>query len=533
MELVVADPSEAEPVIAKHEQEKAKVDKEKTQNDKQQARDDKEKAKKDKQQEERGKKTGRGRGRDERDGAIQCESCRQRRASGVERSHGRTVGTRMPRPRALSCCARLRRPRPGRSQGAAAAGTGRRRHHGVARARLPLELPFVDSDGGKTTLGQFFDGVHPVILTMNYSDCPMLCSVQLNGLVDAMRAMPWNLGEQFHVVTVSIDPLETPAASALTKQKYLKLYNRPGRRRRLAFPYRPGGGHQEAGRDGGISLQIHPRNRRQFAHAAALILCTPDGACRGTWAACVYNPQTLRLSLVEASEGKVGSVIDQFFLSCFHYDEKAGRYGLFALGIMVASAAALTVLVLGGARLLLGSREPAGRPQTQGGGIADDVAVPPAASCSTRSARHCLRRASESFWLPPPGSTASAIVDNLFYILLGVSIFFFTLIVVLMTLFVIVYPPPRRRGAVAVAQPQHGRWKSDLDGGFRSSSSASFSTRAFTGFMELRTAPAKPTKSASSPGNGCGCSSIPTGTRTSNCTCRWTSRCGWSCGPTT
>ena len=77
-------------------------------------------------------------------------------------------------------------------------------------ARLPLEWPFVDSDGHKTTLGQFFDGVHPVILTMNYSDCPMLCSIQLNGLVDALTKMPWNLGDQFRVLTVSIDPLETP-----------------------------------------------------------------------------------------------------------------------------------------------------------------------------------------------------------------------------------------------------------------------------------------------------------------------------------
>ena len=94
-------------------------------------------------------------------------------------------------------------------------------------ARIPLDLPFVDSDGDKTALGKFFDGLHPVILTMNYSDCPMLCSVQFNGLLEALRAMPWNLGEQFQMVTVSIDPLETPQRAALTKDKYLKIYNRP------------------------------------------------------------------------------------------------------------------------------------------------------------------------------------------------------------------------------------------------------------------------------------------------------------------
>jgi len=213
-------------------------------------------------------------------------------------------------------------------------------------ARLPLELPFVDSDGRKTALGQFFDGVHPLILTMNYSDCPMLCSVQLNGLLDALKAMPWNLGEQFQVVTVSIDPLETPMRAGLTKQKYLKIYNRPGS---------AAGWHFLTGREENIkklaaTVGFHYKylpQSRQFAHAAALILCTPDGRVARYLGGVLYNPQTLRLSLVEASEGNVGSVIDQFFLSCFHYDAGAGSYGPFALGMM-RMGGAMTLLVLGG-----------------------------------------------------------------------------------------------------------------------------------------------------------------------------------------
>ncbi len=143
-------------------------------------------------------------------------------------------------------------------------------------ARIPLELPFVDSDGGKTRLGNFFDGTHPVILTLNYSDCPMLCSVQLNGLLEALRTMPWNLGQQFHVVTASIDPLETPERAGLTKEKYLKIYNRP----RSAA-----GWHFLTGREENIkrltaAVGFHYRyvpKTRQFVHPAALILCTPDG----------------------------------------------------------------------------------------------------------------------------------------------------------------------------------------------------------------------------------------------------------------
>jgi protein SCO1 len=235
-------------------------------------------------------------------------------------------------------------------------------------ARLPLELPFVDSDGGATTLGRFFDGQHPVILTMNYSDCPMLCSIQLSGLVEAIRAMPWNLGQQYRVITVSIDPLETSQRAALTKEKYLKIYNRPGS---------AAGWHFLTGREENIKKLAatvgfrykYIAQRRQFVHAAALILCTPDGRVSRYLGGVVYNPQTLRLSLVEASHGKVGSALDQFFLSCFHYDAEAGRYGPFALGIMRIGGV-LTLLCLGGVLLAFwirdtrrrGSSKPEGTP---------------------------------------------------------------------------------------------------------------------------------------------------------------------------
>ena len=96
--------------------------------------------------------------------------------------------------------------------------------------------------------------------------------------------------------------------------------------------------------------------RRQFVHAAALILCTPDGRVSRYLGGVLYNPQTLRLSLVEASEGKVGSALDQFFLSCFHYDETAGHYGPFALGIMRVGGA-LTLLALGGVLTFFWIRE--------------------------------------------------------------------------------------------------------------------------------------------------------------------------------
>jgi protein SCO1 len=213
-------------------------------------------------------------------------------------------------------------------------------------APLPLALPFVDSDGGKTTLGAYFDGKRPVILTFNYSDCPMLCSVQLNGLVDAIRAMPWDLGKQYQIVTVTIDPLETPIRASLTKEKYLKVYNRPGSAAGWHFLTGSEENIKKAAATVGFRYNYVAKSK-QFVHVAALILCTPDGRVARYLGGVLYNPQTLRLSLVEASEGKVGSLADQFFLSCFHYDADAGRYGPFAMGIMRIGGA-VTLVVLGG-----------------------------------------------------------------------------------------------------------------------------------------------------------------------------------------
>ena len=93
--------------------------------------------------------------------------------------------------------------------------------------QIPLDTPFIDSSGKKVTIGQLFDGTRPVLLTLNYSDCPMLCILQLNGLTDGMKRAPLELGAEYQVITISIDPLETPERAQLTKQNYLKKYGRP------------------------------------------------------------------------------------------------------------------------------------------------------------------------------------------------------------------------------------------------------------------------------------------------------------------
>jgi protein SCO1/2 len=183
----------------------------------------------------------------------------------------------------------------------------------------------------------------------------MLCSLQLNGLFDAMKRMPWELGNQFEMVTVSIDPLETPERARLTKQKYLEIYRRAGGAE---------GWHFLTGREANINQLAdavgfryqYSEANRQYLHVAVTFVMTPDGRLSRYLYGVAYNPQTLRLSLIEAADGKVGSTVDQILLFCYHYDAESGRYGPAAFRWMQLGGA-FTVLSVGGAIWILCRRE--------------------------------------------------------------------------------------------------------------------------------------------------------------------------------
>lgn len=221
-------------------------------------------------------------------------------------------------------------------------------------AQIPLSLPFVDADGTPVTVRQFFDGKRPVLLTMNYSNCPMLCSLQLTGLFEGLSGMSWSIGENFQMVTVSIDPKETPERARLTKQKYMKVYGRPGAAGDWHFLTGEEKNIQALARTVGFGYRYDP-DSKQYAHAAVTMVCTPDGRVSRYLNGIEYDPQTLRLSLVEAAQGKIGSAMDQAVLFCFHYDETKGRYGPAAMKIMRLGGA-VTMILLGGAVAILWRR---------------------------------------------------------------------------------------------------------------------------------------------------------------------------------
>lgn len=212
--------------------------------------------------------------------------------------------------------------------------------------QIPLDLAFVESNGKEIQLRDVFDGKRPVVLTMNYSNCPMLCSLQLNGLFEGLQGMEWDIGENFQMVTVSIDPKETPQRSELTKKNYLKLYDRPGV---------GDGWHVLTGREPAIKKlaqtvgfgYTYVPDTKEYAHPAVTIICTPGGKVSRYLYGIEYDPQTLKLSLMEAAEGKIGSTLDQMLLYCFHYDAEKGRYGPAAVKIMRLGGAVTVVMLAG------------------------------------------------------------------------------------------------------------------------------------------------------------------------------------------
>jgi len=211
-------------------------------------------------------------------------------------------------------------------------------------AKLPLDLEFVDEAGDTVRLGQYFEGTRPVILTLNYYNCPMLCGLQLNGLVEGLTKVAWSIGDEFEMVTVSINPLETPQLAAAKKQNFMKWYDRPSA---------GGGWHFLTGRKTEIDRlaetvgfeYTYDEESQQYAHAAAIFVCTPDGRVARYLYGIEYQPKDLRLALLESSEGKIGNTLDQLILYCYHYDPSNRRYAPVAMNIMRIGGGATAALL--------------------------------------------------------------------------------------------------------------------------------------------------------------------------------------------
>jgi protein SCO1/2 len=218
---------------------------------------------------------------------------------------------------------------------------------------------FLDETGEQVRIGDFLDGETPVILNFVYHDCPMLCNLLLEGFSKTLRDMKFTPGQEFDIVTVSFSPTETPDLAASQKEKYLAALGRPAAADGWHFLT---GTEEEIGRlaeSTGFEFRWI-ESRQQYAHPAALIFLSGNGKITRYIHGMTFQPNDVRRAIVEASDGKVGSAVDQVFLFCYQYDPGANSYVLHATNLMKLGGL-LTLLVMGAGLFLFWRRERRGQ----------------------------------------------------------------------------------------------------------------------------------------------------------------------------
>src|ERR1700735_1860843 len=219
---------------------------------------------------------------------------------------------------------------------------------------IPLDLKFRDEHGRTVERAQYF-GSKPVILSLVYYNCPMLCTQVLNGLERSMKLIPMDIGSDFNVVTVSIDPTERPVLAEAKQALYTGLYGRPGAAQGWHFLTGEEPQIRQLADAVGFRYAYDP-DSKQFAHASAIMLLTPEGKISRYFYGITFPSRDMRLGLVEASEGKIGTPVDQVLLFCYHYDPSTGKYGLL-ISRLIQLAGAVTVLAIGSLILVLYKKE--------------------------------------------------------------------------------------------------------------------------------------------------------------------------------
>ncbi len=210
--------------------------------------------------------------------------------------------------------------------------------------QIPLDLPFRDEQGRVVRLSEFF-GSKPVIVSLVYYQCPMLCTQVLNGMVETFRTLNFVAGKEFEIVTVSIDPAEGPDLAREKKDQYVEEYGRDGVARGWHFLTGDQTSISRLAQAVGFRYVYDPRSK-QFAHAAGIMVATPSGKLARYLYGIEYGARDLRFALMEAAHNRIGSPVDKILLLCYHYDPTTGKYGLLVSNLLKAGGI-LSVVILG------------------------------------------------------------------------------------------------------------------------------------------------------------------------------------------
>jgi protein SCO1 len=230
---------------------------------------------------------------------------------------------------------------------------------------LPLDAKFRDEHGNEVRLGDYF-GSKPVVLALVYYSCPMLCNQVLNGMtsgLDVLKSL--SIGKEFEVVTVSFDPRETPDLAREKKDTYLSWYKRDGAADGWHFLTGDQTNIDRLTEAAGFYYKWDSKTN-QFIHASGIMIATSDGKLARYFYGIEYAPKDLRLGLVEASAGKIGSPVDQLLLYCYHYDPSSGKYGAAVMNLM-RFGAVLTLIAIMAMFVVFRLRGASPRRASQGG----------------------------------------------------------------------------------------------------------------------------------------------------------------------
>jgi protein SCO1/2 len=222
---------------------------------------------------------------------------------------------------------------------------------------VPLDLVFNDETGRAVKLSEFF-GKKPLLLSLVYYDCPMLCGMATDGLVRSLKAVTYDVGKEFEVLTVSFDPREKPELAAAKKKNVLAAYGRSAA---------GAGWHFLTGDEANIARltravgfrYVWDAEQKQYAHPTGIVTLTPQGRVSKYFFGIEYASKDIRFGLIEATDERIGSAVDRLLLLCYHYDPKVGRYTPAIVRLMRA-AGALTVALVGGLIFVLLRREKKG-----------------------------------------------------------------------------------------------------------------------------------------------------------------------------
>jgi len=217
-------------------------------------------------------------------------------------------------------------------------------------AQIPLDATFVDENGKTVQLGSYF-GKKPVVLILAYYRCPMLCTLVMDGAARAFKQLSFDLGDQFDAITVSFDPRDTPADSKTEQAKYVQVYGHPDAVSAWHFLTGQEAQIRRLTDAVGFHYAYDPRTG-QYVHTAGIVVITPEGKVAQYFYGVTFDPQFLRLALVQSSNEKIGSVVDQILLYCCTYNPDTGRYEA-TIGRVLQIAGALTILLLGGGLWIL------------------------------------------------------------------------------------------------------------------------------------------------------------------------------------